>query len=151
MDVSARIIGDVTIARGCSVWPMAVIRADSAPLRIGIRSAVLDLALIEAPKGHPVLLEDEVLVSHGAMVHGASIETGVLVGIGAILLDGVHIAAGSIIGAGSLVTAGTRIPPCSLVLGSPGKVIRQTTEQERENIRLQIAELFEKSRSFISE
>ena len=151
MDVSARIIGDVTIARGCSVWPMAVIRADSASIRIGIRSAVLDLALIEAPKGHPVLLEDEVLVSHGAMVHGASIETGVLVGIGAILLDGVHIAAGSIIGAGSLVTAGTRIPPCSLVLGSPGKVIRQTTEQERENIRLQIAELFEKSRSFISE
>jgi carbonic anhydrase/acetyltransferase-like protein (isoleucine patch superfamily) len=104
VDISARIIGDVLIEEGASVWPMAVIRADSAEIYIGKRAAILDLALLEAPEGHPVWIEDETLISHGAIVHGARIQSHALVGIGAIILDGAIISTGSIIGAGSVVT-----------------------------------------------
>ncbi len=119
VDISARLIGDVHIADEASIWPMAVIRADSESVRIGFRSAVLDLALIEAPEGLPVTIGQQVIVSHGAIIHGASLSDNVLVGMGAILLDGVQVGTGSIIGAGSLVTAGTRIDPFSLFLGNP--------------------------------
>lgn len=151
IDVSARIIGAVTVAEGASIWPMAVLRADSDTISIGRDAAVLDLALVEAPDGYPVVLDDRSLVSHGAIVHGARIASLVLVGIGSIVLDGAVIESGSIIGAGALVTAGMHVPPNSLVLGSPGKVVRQTTEQERARIARQLDELFEKSRTLIAQ
>lgn len=150
VDISSRIIGDVKVEEGTSIWPMAVLRADSAKIRIGRRAAVLDLALLEAPDGNPVLVGEEALISHGAIVHGAQIQPRVLVGIGAIILDGVLISTGSIIGAGTLVTLGTRIPPNSLVLGVPGKVIRETTPQERQTILDQLEELHQKSRHLMS-
>src|SRR3990170_205547 len=146
VDLSARIIGDVVVEQGASIWPMAVLRANSAGIRIGQCSAILDLALLEAPEGYPVSVEEESIISHGAMVHGARIESRALVGIGAIVLDGVVVSSGSIIGAGSLVTSGTSIPPNSLVLGIPGKVIRETTDQERQAIQDQLRELYQKSR-----
>jgi|Deesub1362A_J573_1020465.scaffolds.fasta_scaffold00062_26 carbonic anhydrase/acetyltransferase-like protein (isoleucine patch superfamily) len=150
VDVSVRIIGDVRIEDGASIWPMAVLRADSDRILISRRAAVLDLALLEAPEGHPVVLEEEALVSHGAKVHGAVIRSRALVGIGAIVLDGAEIASGCLIGSGALIPPGTRIPPNSLVLGVPGKVVRETTPQERENIRRQIEELYIKSRHLLS-
>lgn len=146
VDVSARIIGDVQVQEGASIWPMAVLRADSAEIRIGRRASILDLAMLEAPEGHPVWVEDEALVSHGAMLHGASVESRALVGMGAIVLDGAFVSEGSIIGAGSLLPPGTRVPPNSLVLGVPGKVVRETTQQERESIMAQLAELHDKAR-----
>jgi carbonic anhydrase/acetyltransferase-like protein (isoleucine patch superfamily) len=146
VDRSARIIGAVRVAEGASIWPMAVLRADSAEVSVGRYSAVLDLALLESPEGRPVWVEDDVLVSHGAIVHGAKVESVALVGIGAIVLDGAVIGMGSIIGAGSLVTSGVSIPPNSLVLGVPGRVVRQTTAQERQTIRDQLQELHAKSR-----
>jgi len=150
VDVSARIIGDVQVDKGASIWPMAVLRADSAEIRIGRCAAVLDLALIEAPEGQPVWVEEEALISHGAIVHGARIGSRSLVGIGAIVLDGALICAGSIVGAGSLVPPGTEIPPNSLVLGIPGKVVRKTTPQERQTILEQLEQLHRKSRHIIS-
>ncbi|MFH1628758.1 MAG: gamma carbonic anhydrase family protein [Pseudomonadota bacterium] len=149
VDISARLIGEVRVNRHASIWPMAVLRADSAGIDIGFRAAVLDLALLEAPKGHPVWMGEEALVSHGAIVHGARIEARALVGIGAIILDGALVSSGSIIGAGSLVTPGLQVPPNSLVLGVPGKVIRQTTPQERQNILDQLEELYGKSRQLM--
>ena len=146
VDVSARIIGAVRVDEGASIWPMAVLRADAAEVNVGIRAAVLDLALLESPEGHPVHVGERALVSHGAIVHGAIIESRALVGIGAIVLDGAVIGRGSIIGAGSLVTPRVRIPSNSLVLGVPGKVVRETTPQERQTIMDQLEELYEKSR-----
>jgi len=151
VDVSARIIGAVELARGCSVWPMAVLRADAAEISLGERSAVLDLALVEAPEGRPVIIGEEAIVSHGAMIHGARIEARALVGIGAVILDGAVIGRGSLIGAGSLVTPETVIPPESLVLGSPGKVVRSTRPEERRTMLAQVEELYRKSRVYMAD
>jgi carbonic anhydrase/acetyltransferase-like protein (isoleucine patch superfamily) len=146
VDVSARLIGDVHVEREASLWPMAVLRADSADIRVGRRAAVLDQAILEAPEGQPVWIDEEALVSHAAVVHGARVETRALVGIGAIVLDGACVASGSIVGAGSVVSPGTRIPPNSLVLGIPGRVVRETKPEERQNILDQLEDLFRKSR-----
>lgn len=150
VDISARVIGDVIIAAGASIWPGAVLRADSDTVRIGERSAILDLALVEAPEGHPAVVEEEALISHGAIIHGAFVAARSLVGIGAIILDGAIIGEGSIIAAGSLVPPGTDMPPNSLVVGSPGKRIRETTAEERENILKQLHGLFKKSRAYMT-
>jgi carbonic anhydrase/acetyltransferase-like protein (isoleucine patch superfamily) len=144
VDVSVRIIGDVKIGEGVSVWPMAVLRADSAEIRIEGHAAILDLVLLEAPEAHPIVVEEGAIVSHGAIVHGAKIQTGALVGIGAIVLDGALVSSGAIVGAGSLITPGTQVPANSLVLGVPGKVVRKTTLQERQSILNQLEEIHEK-------
>jgi len=148
VDHSARIIGDVVIDKGANIWPMAVLRADSAEIMVGRKAAILDLALVEAPEGFPVIIEMEALISHRAVVHGAQVKSGVLVGIGSIVLDGAIISSGSIIGAGSVVPPGTRIPPNSLVMGMPGKIVRETTEDERARIIAQINYLYAKSRHY---
>ncbi len=150
VDRAARVIGDVVLAEAASVWPMAVLRADSEGIRMGRRAAALDLALLEVPEGHPVIVGEEAIVSHGAKVHGAEIQPRALVGIGAIVLDGAVISTGSIVGAGSVVPPGTRVPPNSLVLGVPGKVVRETTPRERETILEQVEELVGKSRRYMS-
>ncbi|MDD5008897.1 MAG: gamma carbonic anhydrase family protein [Syntrophorhabdaceae bacterium] len=149
IDISARVIGDVVIEEGASIWPMAVLRADSADIYIGRRSAVLDHSLIESPEGHPVRIEEEVLVSHGSIVHGAHIYSNTLIGIGAIVLEGAIVSSGSIVGAGSLVVAGAFIPPNSLVMGTPGKIIRQTAPEEREGTANQIEGLSRKARNYL--
>lgn len=151
IDVSARVIGEAILEEGVSIWPMAVLRADSSPVFIGKRSAVLDLCLIESPEGSPVRIGNGVLISHGAIIHGATISSDVLIGAGAIVLDDASIGEGSIIGTGSIVTPRTFIPSNSLVLGSPGRVIRETTAEERENIKKQINGLYHKSRTYIKE
>lgn len=150
VDSSARLLGEVEVGEEASVWPLAVLRADSEAIRIGRRAAVLDLALVEAPEGLPVEIGDEAIVSHGAKVHGARIEACSLVGIGAIVLDGAVVSRGSIIGAGALVPPRTVIPPDSLVLGVPGKVVRKTTDEERNTIAAQVEELLRKSRIYAS-
>jgi carbonic anhydrase/acetyltransferase-like protein (isoleucine patch superfamily) len=150
VDDSARIIGDVVVEEGATIWPMAVLRADSSPVRIGRCAAVLDLCLLEAPEGHPVHVEEESLVSHGAIVHGARICRGALVGIGAIVLDGAVVGPGAIVGAASVVTAGTSIPPNVLVMGTPARIVRETTASERAGISRQIEELYGKAQRYRS-
>jgi len=130
---------------------MSVLRADSAAILIGKGSAVLDQCLIESPEGSPVTVGADSLISHGAILHGAAIGRGTLIGIGVIVLDDAIIGEGSIIGAGSIITARTVIRPNSLVLGSPGKVIRQTNAEERENIKEQVEGLYLKSREYLKQ
>lgn len=150
VDFSARVLGEIRVGEEASIWPMAVLRADSESITIQERAAVLDLAMVEAPQGHPVVIGREAIVSHGAKVHGAVLEPRCLVGIGAIILDGAVVSTGSIVGAGAVVPPGMLIPPNSLVLGIPGKVVRQTTEQERDTIMAQVEELLTKSRVYAS-
>lgn len=151
VDISARVIGDVAIAEGVNIWPMAVLRADTASIFIERRAAVLDLGLIESPQGSPVTIGEASLVSHGAIIHGATVGTGVLIGVGAIILDNAVVNAGSIVAAGAIITPGTVIPPNSLVLGSPGRIIRQTTSAERDNLEKLVEELFVRSRVYLDE
>lgn len=149
VDIAARVIGNVVVGAEASIWPMAVLRADSESIEIGRRAAILDLSLVEAPESFPATIEEEAIISHNAVIHGAVIKTGALVGIGAVVLDGAVVNSGCIIGAGSVVTPGTIVEPDSLVLGTPGRVIRPTTSRERDNIRRQVKELYDKSRQYM--
>jgi carbonic anhydrase/acetyltransferase-like protein (isoleucine patch superfamily) len=148
VDPSSRLIGDVTLKKKASVWPLAVLRADSEAIVIGQNSAILDKALVEAPMGHKVLVEEDVIISHGAILHGCTIRRGALIGIGAIVLDGAEVGRDSIIASGSVVTPGTRIPEGSLVMGIPAKVVRPLNEKEMGAKREQLAELMEKSEQY---
>jgi carbonic anhydrase/acetyltransferase-like protein (isoleucine patch superfamily) len=148
IDPSSRIIGDVTLGSGASVWPLAVLRADTEAIVIGTNSAILDKALVEAPLGQPVIIEEDVIISHGAILHGAIVRRGALVGIGAIVLDGVEVGRDCIIASGSVVPPGTRIPEGSLAMGIPAKVVRSLNEKEMATKREQLAELKEKSAEY---
>ena len=145
VDPSSRLIGDVTMKRGASVWPLAVLRADSEAIVVGEHSAILDKALIEAPIGHTVLIEGDVIISHGAILHGCTIRRGALIGIGAIVLDGAEVGRDSIIGSGTVVPPGARIPDESLALGIPAKVMRSLNEGDLSAKKNQLSELLENS------
>jgi len=136
VDESAQVIGDVEIGAESSIWMNVVIRGDINRIRIGRRTNIQDLTVVHVMREtHPAIIGDEVTVGHSAIVHGATIEDRVLVGMGAMLLNGVHVEHDSVIAAGSLLTEGTRIPARSLVLGRPGKVKRQLTDMEVAEIR----------------
>lgn len=132
---SAEIIGDVRIGEDSGVWYHATVRGDKAPVRIGRRSNVQDNAVIHVSEGHPTIVGDGVTIGHGAIVHGCTVGDNVLVGMGAIILDGAKIGNDTIIAAGALVTQGKEIPPRSLVIGTPGKVVRQLTREEIKSIK----------------
>ncbi len=149
IDPSARLIGDVLLGPGVSIWPFALLRADSDRIVVGETSALLDRVLVEAPKGHPVVIERNVLISHGAILHGCVIREGALIGIGAIVLDGAEVGPGAIVGSGSLVPPGTSIPGDSLVLGMPARVVRTLNESERKRSEEQRLEVYEKSRTYL--
>jgi carbonic anhydrase/acetyltransferase-like protein (isoleucine patch superfamily) len=136
VDQSAQVIGDVHIGAESSVWMNVVIRGDVNHIRIGKRTNIQDLTMIHVMREtHPTIIGDEVTVGHSAVVHGTTIEDRVLIGMAAILLNGVHIEHDCVIAAGTLLTEGTRIPARSLVMGRPGKVKRQLTDEEVAEIR----------------
>lgn len=126
----ASVIGAATIGARTSVWEYAVIRADTNTITIGEESSIQDNCTVHGDARFPMRIGNRVTLGHNAMVHGCTIENNVIVGIGAIILNGAHIGHHSIIGAGSVVTPGTRIPPKSLVVGIPGKVIRPLNESD---------------------
>ena len=125
---NAVVMGSVNIAAGVSIWYGAVVRGDVERIEIGEYTNIQDGAILHGDPGSPTILEDHVTVGHRAVVHSAYIERGSLIGIGAVILDGVRVGAGSIIGAGAVVTKD--VPPLSLVVGIPGKVLRQVTDAE---------------------
>lgn len=131
VDESAQVIGDVVIGEASSVWMNVVIRGDVHRIRIGHRSNVQDLTCIHVMRDtHPTLIGNDVTIGHGAVVHGCTIEDRCLIGMGAIILNGAVIGQDSIIAAGTLIVEEARIPPRSLVMGSPGKVRRTLTDDE---------------------
>ncbi|MFH1036184.1 MAG: gamma carbonic anhydrase family protein [Pseudomonadota bacterium] len=148
VDISARVIGRVSLAALVTVWPGAVLRADDEAITVGQGSAVLDLCLLESPHGHPVLVEAGALISHQVCLHGATVRAGALVGIGAIVLDGAVVGAGSLVGAGAVVPPGMQVPEGVLVLGQPAKVIRDLKPAERDNVAQQLLELQAKARIY---
>lgn len=149
VDPLARVAGNVTMAEGASVWAGAVVRGDDAGVDIAAGAAVLENCVVEAPPGHPVTLEPGVIVSHGAIVHGATLRAGCLIGIGAIVLDGAEVGEASIIGAGAVVSPGTKVPARSLVLGVPGKVIRELRREDAERTAHEAAKLSEKAAGYL--
>jgi carbonic anhydrase/acetyltransferase-like protein (isoleucine patch superfamily) len=128
----AVVVGDVTLGRGTSVWYGAVLRADDAQIVVGAACNIQDLCCLHADPGEPVVLEDNVSLGHGAVVHGAHVQAGALVGIGAIVLGRARIGAGSLIAAGAVVAPGSTVPAGVLVAGVPGRVLRELTEADRE-------------------
>ena len=128
---NATIIGDVEIGAESSIWFQTVIRGDVFPIRIGQKTNIQDLSVGHVTSGTWALtLEDEITVGHRAVLHGCHIKSRCLIGMGAVVMDGVVIGEESIVGAGALVTEGTKIPPRTLVLGSPAKPKRELTKEE---------------------
>lgn len=124
---NATISGDVTLGENSSVWFNAVMRAEVAPITIGALSNVQDHVMLHADYDCPVTIGERVSIGHSAIVHGATIEDRVIVGMGAIVMNGAVIGEGSIIAAGALVKEGMVVPPYSLVAGVPG-VVKKTFE-----------------------
>jgi carbonic anhydrase/acetyltransferase-like protein (isoleucine patch superfamily) len=131
----AVVIGDVTLGDRSSVWYNAVVRGDINRIEIGSDSNIQDNAVIHLADDYPCVIGKFVTVGHSAIVHACTVGDEVLVGMGATILDGAVIGEQSIIGANSLVTQGAEIPPGSLVLGSPGKVVRALTEAQRRDLK----------------
>jgi carbonic anhydrase/acetyltransferase-like protein (isoleucine patch superfamily) len=128
---SADIIGDVEIGDHSSVWFQCVIRGDVNFIRIGKRTNIQDHSMLHVTRvKSPLVIGDEVTVGHRVTLHGCTVGNRILVGMGAIILDDAVIGDECIIGAGTLITKNTKIPPRSLVLGSPGKVVRTLTPEE---------------------
>ena len=136
VDASAQVIGDVEIGDESSVWMCAVIRGDVHWIKVGKRTSIQDGTIVHAMTGtHPTSIGDNVTVGHAAVIHGCTIEDQCLIGMGAILLNGSHVGAGSIVAAGALLVEGQKVPPRSLVMGSPGKVKRLLTHAEIADIQ----------------
>lgn len=139
---NATVLGDVTLAPGVSIWFGAVLRADKDRITVGEGSNIQDNAVVHTSRNHPVTIGREVSVGHGAILHGCEIHDHVLIGMGAIAMNGAVIGERSILGAGTVITEGTRIPPDSVVIGVPGKIVKQTSPVQQQYI-------IENARSYI--
>jgi carbonic anhydrase/acetyltransferase-like protein (isoleucine patch superfamily) len=124
---SAVVIGDVRLAAGASLWPTAVARGDVSAIVVGECSNVQDGAVLHGDEELPVRIGADVTIGHRAVVHGATLEDGCLIGIGAIVLNGVTVGAGALVAAGSVVTRD--VPPATLVMGAPAMPKRQLSEE----------------------
>lgn len=133
---TATIIGDVRLAAGVSVWFGAVLRGDCEVIDIGAGSNVQEGSTLHTDIGLPLSVGQGVTVGHNVILHGCTIADDCLIGMGATILNGAKIGAGSLIGAGALVTEGKEIPPGSLVMGAPGRVVRQLDAAALDRIRL---------------
>lgn len=139
------LIGDVQVGKETSIWFNAVLRGDEDAIIIGDRCSIQDNTTIHLFEGSPVVVEDEVTVGHNVILHGCTIKKRCIIGMGSTILDGAVIGEECIIGANTLIPSGKVIPPRSLVMGSPGKVIRELTDKDLELIQLSIDTYVEKS------
>jgi carbonic anhydrase/acetyltransferase-like protein (isoleucine patch superfamily) len=132
---NATLIGDVAIGDHASVWFGAVLRGDLAPIRVGARSNIQDGVIVHSDPGFPVVIGENVTVGHGAILHGCTVKDCTLIGMGATVLDGAVIGHGALIGSKALVTPNKVIPDGTLVIGSPGKVVRALLGIEVEELK----------------
>lgn len=126
---SADVIGDVSIGEKSSVWPKAVLRGDVNRIEIGSYTNIQDGTIVHVAGEHPTIIGNNVTIGHGAIVHGCTIKDHAFIGMGAIILDGAVIGEGALIGAGALVTEGKEIPPYTLAMGVPAKVVKELPEE----------------------
>ena len=134
VDKTAVVIGNVKIGKNCGVFPCAVIRGDENSIEIGEGSNVQDCCILHVDADHKLTIGKNVSIGHGAMVHGATIEDECLIGINATVLNGAKIGRGSVIGANALVTADMNVPENSLVIGIPGKIVKQDEKLKEQTI-----------------
>ena len=133
---SADVIGNVVIGARSTIWYCAVLRADVESIRVGAETSIQDNTVVHVDSsGYSTVIGDRVTVGHSVVLHGCSIGDDALIGIGSIVLNGAEVGAGAMVGAGSLVTPGTKIPPGMLALGSPARVKRPLTDEEKRNMR----------------
>jgi carbonic anhydrase/acetyltransferase-like protein (isoleucine patch superfamily) len=128
------VLGDVELGPESSVWYQCVLRGDMDRIRIGERSNIQDLTMVHVDEGVPCIIGANVGVGHRAILHGCTVEDECLIGMGAILLNQVRVGTGSVVAAGAVVKEGMRIPPESLVMGVPARVIRKVDEGLRQRI-----------------
>jgi len=133
---NAAVIGHVIMAEDSSVWFGATIRGDNEPITIGARSNIQDGSVCHSDMGFPLTIGKDVTIGHLAMVHGCTIGDGALIGIGATILNGAVIGKNCLIGAHTLVTEGKVIPDNSVVMGSPGKVIKTLTPEQADQLKM---------------
>jgi carbonic anhydrase/acetyltransferase-like protein (isoleucine patch superfamily) len=145
---NATVIGRVSLASAVTVWFGATIRGDNEPIRIGRRTSIQENAVLHVDPGFPMDIGEDCTIGHLAMLHGCTIGAGALIGIGAIVLNGARIGAGAMIGAGALIPEGKVIPPNVVVLGSPGKVVRDVTDGDRVRIAEGVADYEAKCRLY---
>jgi carbonic anhydrase/acetyltransferase-like protein (isoleucine patch superfamily) len=131
---TATIIGRVELGAQVSVWFNAVLRGDINSISVGNGTNIQDGCILHVTNVHPVVLGAQITVGHGVIVHGCTVESNCLIGMGSILLDGAIVGAGSIVAAGAVVSPAAKIPANSLVMGVPGKVVRQVRDQDRERL-----------------
>ncbi len=145
---NATVVGDVSLGEESSVWHNAVLRGDINRIIIGPRSNIQDNAVIHLSDDYPAIVGELVTVGHSAIIHACTIDDEVLIGMGAIILDGAEIGARSIIGANALVTVEKKIPPGSLVYGSPARVVSQLSLGEQTSIKKWALKYVENSKYF---
>ena len=131
----ASVIGRVKLEKDASVWFGCVLRGDVNRIVIGASTNIQDGSILHVDDTHPCLIAHHVHVGHHVNLHGCTVETGAMIGIGSIVLSGAHIGAGAIVGAGSVVLEGARIPPRSLAVGAPARVIRKVTAKDQMYVR----------------
>jgi carbonic anhydrase/acetyltransferase-like protein (isoleucine patch superfamily) len=144
----AVVTGDVEIGEYTNIWYNAVIRGDVAPTRIGKRVSIQDNSTLHQSPNRPLIIEDDVIIGHNAILHSAIIRRGALVGMGAIILDGAEIGEYAMVGAGSLVPPGKKVPPRTLVVGSPAKVLRDLTEEDYKELERILHSYVEKGKYY---
>jgi carbonic anhydrase/acetyltransferase-like protein (isoleucine patch superfamily) len=142
---SADLIGDVRLGARAGVWFGAIVRADNTEIVIGEESNIQDGAIGHSDPGVPLIIGARVTVGHQAILHGCTIADDCLIGMGAKILNGAVIERECIVGAGALVTEGKQFPPGSLIVGSPGRVVRQVTDAEKEALRISANHYAEKA------
>ena len=152
VDASAQVIGDVELGDHSSVWMNAVVRGDVNSIRIGPHTNIQDNCVVHVFKDlHPTVLADHVTVGHAVTLHGCSIGSYCLIGMGAIILNGAKIGDECIVAAGTLIPEGMEVPPRSLVMGLPGKVRRPITEEERAGLRTYAQNYYEYKETYLAE
>jgi carbonic anhydrase/acetyltransferase-like protein (isoleucine patch superfamily) len=144
----AYLIGDVRIGKGSTVWFNAVLRADDGPIIIGERCSIQDNSTIHLYEGFPVEIADDVTIGHNVILHGCKIGRSSIIGMGSTLLDNVEVGEECIIGANTLLSGGIKIPPRSLVLGSPGRVVRELTEKDLQMLKMSSEHYVQKGKEF---
>lgn len=134
----AVVVGDVTLGSRASVWYNCVLRGDIAPIRIGARTNVQDLTMVHVDTDRPCEVGADVGIGHRAIIHGCTIEDGCLVGMGSVILSHAVIGEGSVIAAGAVVTEGMEVPPGRLVVGVPGRIVREVDDELRARTRMTV-------------
>lgn len=146
---TSTVIGNVTLGKNCNIWFGAVLRGDTEQISVGQGSNIQDNAVLHADPGDPCIVGNHCVIGHSAIVHSAKLDHHVLIGMNATVLNNAQIGAYSIIGANALIPSGMKIPPYSLVLGVPAKVVKTLDESVEQRIQENVDEYVERAKSYM--